>query len=407
MLLALACKKEENSSNLYVEDKIILKDLLISGDSVTLNWEKQGKEVFNNYRIYRIDSLDIESFSVNSNSTFFIDTSVPKSSFIGYHVSGSLKNGKFINSNTQLYIRPEIKSLYINPFEAKYDHENDLVYFFEESGKITIFDYEKEEIINSINLNERIGYCDFGYFNGKKELYVPGKNGALIILDALTLIKITQISVGIEMLSVVSNKNTLFISTASNNPNKSFLTYNRTNKLLISEISNNLKTKHIKLIPNSNSEILEISSGLSPNNSFNKYFFDSLGKHIKTINILDNNSLNSNLLEIIPLKQKFILSKKGAIFDYDLNLVAFLPYGNLEFTCFEFDNTQNKIYAGSNKNTIEVFDLSNYFHLETIKVENNPWKIIRNSNNNLIVLSLKTSIFSGYPPRIMIEKIIL
>lgn len=411
VLVIFSCKKEESTPVNQVEDKITLNELIVSGDSVTLNWTKQGNTKFTSFTILRFDSVDLTFFEVNSNTVKFIDTAVPKSSYIQYFMRFStLVGNNFYNvySNSQFYLRPEIKSLFINPFDLKYDSQNDYVYLFEKKGVISIFDYKNEQIIHSINLNKTIGYCDFGYYNGTKELYIAGSDGILTILDALTLNKITQIIVGEEMSSVASNNNYLFVSTASSFQKKSIKTYNRANKSIVSEIGD-LKLTHLKLIPNSNSEILEMSYGNSPN-SLSKYTYDNDGNYISTLIELNNRDfeLDGYLFENIPSKQKFITSKKGAIYDNNLIFDAYLPFGNLEFTCFGFDTIQNKIYAGTNNKTIEVYDLNSYFHIKTIKVENIPFKLFKNSNT-LIVLSLKKSIYTNtdYLPKLIIEKISL
>jgi hypothetical protein len=111
--------------------------------------------------------------------TVVTDHSVPYSPTVQYQVIGNLSSGKSVESNVITYSRKTIQPLKIAPYDIIYS--DNLLYFFEKNGKISI--YNKDGVLNkSIATQATIGYCDFGTYNGKKELYVPRNDGGYLYM---------------------------------------------------------------------------------------------------------------------------------------------------------------------------------------------------------------------------------
>lgn len=385
-----SCKKENAPAQNSYPDKIVLNNLQTSQDSVVLSWSVLSNPDFYSYSVIRKESssdqgVAISNYNYDSLNTKFVDKDVPYTPYLSYQVIGYLWNGQPIKSNEMSYSRPEIKLIDIDPFDVQFDDQNRLLYFFEKGGKISIYNLQNNQIVKSINTGATIGYCDFGVHNGTKELYVPRNDGWVFIYNAQTLDVIDQVNVGLATSCVVFNNSILYVSSSAwtYRPLK---VYSRATKNLIAE-NGDFDLTRFKRIPNSNTELIEITINIGPTDQ-DYYSFGANGNFILHRDDIYHGDypLDASIFELFPSGNKYITSSSGAIYNKNMTFEAVLPRGNLQFTSFCFDGLQS-IFCGTTSKTVEVYSQANYFHLRSIPTKGYPYRIFKDGGNGFICVS--------------------
>lgn len=373
--------------------KIDLDPLQITNDSIILNWHTNyTKYAPGQYFVFRkVENMEKTERAriYDIGKTTYTDKDIPYTTNITYEVVFKPQyNSSEVKSVERTYQRKEIKMADIKAFDVLYDAEKKLIYFFNSTGEIKIFDIAADKITHSVNAGvvmvttgPAIGYSDLATFNNEKELYVPTADGRIIIYDALTLAMKSQIQVGngISTHSVFFNNGLIFADTDAwmNNPLRVF---SRTGRNLV-EQGGFWNSRMIKKIPGSNTEMVEVAmypSGLA----LSYYSFNSSGKILTQLKDVEMNSYDAHgkIFEMLGSNGRFITSEAGNIFSKDLLQVGQLQNINKKFGSYAVDNTSNEIYAGTNEKTIEVYSLSNYQHLRTIHTKYYPFKVFKTGN---------------------------
>jgi len=403
LLVQIACNKAKDAPALI--DKIVLNELEDFEDSVKLTWSGLNNVGFNEYIIYRwADQIsdpfyaDVIARIEDVNVTSFIDNEPPHTTNLEYQVVGLRWLEDPIFSNKQELIRNDIVNLEISPFDMLHDKNQNLIYFIEESGIISIYDYSIDKIIKTIDTQAELGYSALGFHNNKNELYVPRNDGFVFIYDANTLQKIDQIDVGLYASSVVYNDGKLFIS----NGNALSKVFDRDTKSILEYFGDNRSTR-LKLIPNSNTEIVEITLYIHSPTEIDYYSFDESGQEINHINDRYNGDypLDAKIFNIFPSGSKIITSKKGAIYTKSLTYESSLPPSNFVFSSFAFSNDNNYILGGHTDNkSIEKFSTTDYTHQGSYETVGFSLQLF--VNDKIISVSKPLETWQG---KIFIEKI--
>lgn len=409
-MVLIGCKKDNISTPPTYLDKIVLNNLQATSDSVVITWSILTNPDFVNYVIIRKDapgaSGTVIATMYEPQNAKFVDKTVPYTAYLQYQVIGTLRTGERIESNIEKYQRSEIKTFKVSPFDIQFDDQNRQIYLFEKTGNISIYSLQTNDITKTISTGATIGYCDFGMYNGVKELYVPRNDGWIFIYNAQTLQLIDQINVGLNSSCVVNNNNILYVSTAAwtNRPLKVF---SRISKSKISE-NGDFELTRFKKVPNSNTELLEITINIGPVDQ-DYYSFDANGNFIQHTNDYYHGDypLDHKIFEFFPSGNKYITSSSGAIYSKNMTFEATLPRGSLEFTCFYFDAAQHQIYCGTKSKTIEVYSELNYTRVRSIPTKTNPYRIFKDGNNGLVSVSSvgQLDYYSDAPKEIIFEKI--
>lgn len=422
IMFLISCEKDDvspdvDNSKTY-SNRIILNDLEISGDFVKLTWSKLDTIKFTGYLIVRKNQKDliINPNDYNSESiisriydpsiTSFVDKDVLSNPYLEYQVIGLLSNN-FIFSNSKTYERPDLKVFNFGDIDVLPDLANNRFYFIEKGvGKISIFNYESLKVEKSISVNAKIGYSSIGVYNNVTELYVPRSDGWVFVYNAETLEKIDQIDIGRPSSCVVNNNGYLFISTSAwtDQPLKVF---NRATKKQVSE-DGDFEDTRIRLIPNTNSEIIDVTINIGPTD-LDYYKFDSDGNFIarKNDRYHGDYPLDANIFQFFPDGKKFITSNEGAIYDVDLNYLSRLPKGDFLFSDYAFNLNSSIIYSAcSNSKSIVSYSIPNYEKIKEYQTQGYPYKIFR--KDNVLICISKTKKTDGYynnPSGMIIEKI--
>lgn len=420
VLLCVACSKNDTTPvapEIPTEvsvDKIVLNDPVVEGDSIKLSWSALTSANFYAYVIMRRDYLEgaftqVGDIIVDNNKTTAFDVNIPYSPEVSYQIIGQNYNAPSVLSNTVSYKTSGINLLDISPFDVIYRDEEQLLYFFEKSGRISLYDLNTDKIINQIETQATIGYADIESFEGRQELYVPRNDGWIFVYDALTLEKITQITVGLESTCVVSQNNILYVSTSAwtNRPLK---VYQRADRKLIAETGDYDRTRFRK-IPGSTTQLIEITLNVGPTGQY-FYEFTKEGVPVKYATDIYHGDypLDAGIFAFFPDGSKYITANTGSIYTIDLLYDKSLPRGNLLYTDFCFDNAGQSLFAATTGKSIEIYATANYDHMKSVKTKAYPYKIFKTDTGLLSVSRMsQTGTYDSnyYNPtnKILLEKI--
>lgn len=391
------------------EEKIILKDVIVVNDTtVRLEWTTNGKNTYQGFQLLRSSSQNgtQEYLSQENGNTFMkIDSNIPYSSYIDYQVIGYTNNGETIKSNIISYKRPDIKPLLnIRPVDALFDSDNGSMFIFSSSGNIMRYDVTTGTVTKEISTGATLGFSFLGTFNGQKELYVPRNDGWLYIYNPNDLTLKDQINFGSQLTSIVLSNNKLY-GTTGDISNVSLKCFDRASKQLIST-NGNYQYGRIKKVANTNSSFFFITTNISPTN-LTRFNYNSDGTFV---NKFDDNyhgdyPLNHRIFEPLPNGTGFLTAMEGAIYNSNLVYMGQLPRGNSGLSSYDFD--ANTIIAGTDKKTIEFYNLTGYNKVNSISTEKYPFKVFNYGNKVISLSSINpfnvNSSYSDPPENVIVE----
>jgi hypothetical protein len=284
-------------------------------------------------------------------------------------------------SNKETYVRTDIAFMTLSPMDAIFDRPNQQLFIYSSTGQIAVYNLQSKKCTNQIATNATIGYCDIGPYNGVEELYVPRSDGWLFIYNASTLAQIDQINVGVPLIGVANSNGILYMCSSTN---INVISYSRATKAQIVEAPVNTIGR-IKLIPNTNSQLV----GICGSTEIYRLLFNSGGGYVsfKWLSPVSS-AISPSIVEMFPNGTEFITSSFGSIYDTSLTYVATLPHGNVSYTSFDFDTTDQLIYAGCTTKTILSYSMNTYILANTINTQGYPAKVFY---NNGAVLSVSTN----------------
>ncbi len=397
-----SCKKEEKK--VIPVTQIVLSDLIISGDSIRLNWTVEGIDSILSFKVNTTTDTTkaytlAKQIHVDRTKTQYSDTMVLMP-YTQYYVTANLISGRSISSNKQTFYHPtEFMNIY--PTDVIFDRIARQLYIYSTTGEIILYDLQSNRSIKTVKLNTSIGYCDVGLYNGVKELYIPGTDGRLYIYNANTFDKIDEITVSESLSCVVYSNGILFLCCDTGMGNN-VVSYDRATKIRLSHSSDMPNSsRRIKLIPSTNYDFFGIIGYWISSHKFN-----NAGVFLSQNYLFYGTNVRANIFEIFPDGSKFINNSYGEIFDKNLIRIAALQRGNSVFTSFDFDKSDQLIYAGCATKNIEVYAMSDYTLKKTISTSGYPIKVFYDKGA-LFSVSRTTDPFgySTYPSYLVIEQL--
>ncbi|MES2381483.1 MAG: hypothetical protein V4538_10615 [Bacteroidota bacterium] len=390
-----ACKKEETStdSSTDFKDAIILNEPKIYGDSVVvLTWSIKDRSKFKSIVIIRNDNINNAPPSfigVSLDSSQYIDTLIPYCPRFDYNIRGYIKgtNSQFYFSNSYYFFDNEISKFEIKPTNILHDKENKFIYFFESNGNISLYDIAKKAIIKTVTIGNGNGNCDFGYYNGVQELYIPDDNGWLYVYDAQNLTEITKFNVGNSLTSVVENNNILFISNTLGFDN-SLIAFDRaTGKNISTQVTD--KIVCLKKVSNTQTNLWALCE--SSWNNFSYFQYNNQNNPINSPNQLSLTfpaDIFTFPFESSPQGNYMLFSSGGNIITQDYIIKYNLPKGNYKFSSFTIDKENNRILGTTSSKTIEVYDATTFKFIKSIRTKTYPMHVVIQNNRLICVGSL-------------------
>ncbi len=390
--LLYSCKKDPEG----LAASTVQLNMSVQNDSMLLSWSVIGnKESFNGYSVYvRTDPDDTSETLVALVHDMSYTHRMPVSSYVAYRVSanyfahGSTTNHK-VYSNYVVHNRSDVALYDIDPMDALYD--NGILYVFDGNSTIAKYDMSAHQIVKQVSLGGTITYPDIGVHNGQKEIYVPGTDGWIDVLNT-NLDKMDEIYVGAEAYSVVYHGGYLFTTIKAGTlvktdgkPMTYYLhVYNRTTKQLVNNSNNNVRdnAERIKKIPGTDVEFFGVvgNAALTPANNIydlHYYKYDANGHYLTGKKDESYYLVTPIIMETYPDGSKMVTGMNGCRFGKNLMLGGMFSDGEISGirnSAFGFNVAEDQIYTGLGR-AINVVNMSDNTVQRTIKTLGYPHKI--------------------------------
>ncbi|WP_417888180.1 hypothetical protein [Zunongwangia sp.] len=387
------------------KSSISLEKPIIYENSVELNWTVSNDSI-TSFNVVRVNGVIDDSYYSSSNTIAtnldnetlsFIDEEVPYTPVISYQIQGLIPNAdnpyysKIIYSNIIEYKR-DISLIEFETDDIIYYQKKDQILFINRNdGLVKAYNFKTKEETD-FDFNSGVGFCSLYFGNQKDELLVPREDGWLYIYNAENFELIEQIKISaFSIISSVIKDNIIFNCTSTSD--EPMVVINRNTKEVISKLTRyGDESRRLEIIPNTNTELFSVNS-----DEISYYNYDSNGNLVsrKFKDPWDSEYAISSQYKIIPNSKKFICAPLGNIFNNTISYVNGLPRGDLKFSDFIINDDGSKVLAAcSNNKSIEVYNLNNLSHIETISTKGYPYRIFY--NNGILIIISKSSASNNY-----------
>ena len=416
------CQKDSSSSGSSPSlntSKITITAFQKSTDSVRISWTGLNVSNFEGYSIIRrsYKATDTTAYNYediigtvgNQNTTTYLDVEVPSAAYLEYQIMGTYYSSithltSQIYSNVRSYERPELKTFVFNLKDVLQDAINHRLYVIDnDSGKISVLDYNLRQITHQIYTYATLGYSSLGTYNGTEELYVPRNDGWIYIYDANTLTKTDQVKAGTNCYAVVYNNGKLFIVADTSSYTYALKVIDRATKSLITRTGITEEPTNLVLVPGSNTKLFGI--GYDWLFSFE---YDANGHYVSWNEVNYNYSSYGTYFAFnaFPNGQGLITSSTGAIYTNSLNLLQNLPYGNNEYSSFTFNSPFTSVFAGcSNYQHVMEYTSPGYSELNAYPCLGYPAAVFVDAGNLIVLSNIYSSSWYGDPSEYYLESI--
>jgi hypothetical protein len=410
----LSCKKEDV---IVVVQKPSLKiDQVINDSTIVLSWNKYVGSNFKQYMLTRQatylkgdqfkQNYDTVFTSSDAKETSFTENKMPLATDLSYFlIVQTDPNAPGPYPPRVTYTRPN-SLLYCNPTDVLFSKSLNKLYIIEQK-KINIVDYTNGRPVLTKEFPAGIGYCDMATYNGSNELYVPGNDGWLNILDATTLELKDHIYVaGYTIGSVLARNGILYVSSSDQSLgafSNNMKIYDRATKALVSRVGSYYPSK-LMAFDNTNVEMIEMPLNIYPNDpSYYQFTPDGIMLNSKGAPSQSSYYMGTNIVRSFPNGDRFITSNFGTVINKSLVFERYLKqYGF--YADFAFNNNGSVIYAADAQlKRIDVINYPAYTNTGSYSTKLYPYKLFRNDNMLISVSKSAQDNFSnGY---ILIENI--
>jgi hypothetical protein len=379
---------------------VILYTPTKSSGNVQLEWTRYEEDDFFKYEIFRrIGDCEDENFELIA--TIFDQDVVSFSDHISdiayqacYFVRLLNTDYQRRNSNKEWIQFPSGHIFNFIPHDI-FKHPTESIIYLHDKGarKLVKFDYASDEIVGETFLASTSGHGDIGDNGYGIEIYMPGDDGRVYILDADDLSLLTTIDTGIPVSSVVINGlgHVIANSDAENFWYHPLRVYSRSNGNEIDRGGDNAVVR-LRKVPGQNS-VISISRGISPIDM--DYFEIS---DFGTIEVHQNDEyhgtypLSPDIFRISDDGIYTVTSNRGVIYlaNSSMEYRGQLYDGTLYYSDFAFNDDSSIIYAAaSDEKLIQVVDYYTLLVSDEILTRGYPRLLVRDGNQ-LIVLNKPT-----------------
>ncbi|WP_133055348.1 hypothetical protein [Niastella koreensis] len=387
---------------MIVEKQTLKIDQVINDSTIVLSWNKYTGASFKQYTLTRQGTYlkgdkfgqyyDTVFTSSNANETSFTENKMPLATDIFYFLmveTGTDVPGSY--PPQVIYTRPN-SLLHCIPTDVIFSKTLNRLYIFEQK-KINIIDYFTGRPVLSKEFPAGIGYCDLATYNGSNELYVPGNDGWVNILNATTLEQIDHIYVaGYTIGSVLSRNGKLYVSSSDQSLgafSNNMKIYDRATKALVSRVGSYYPSR-LMAFDNTNLEMIEMNLNMYP--SYPTYYLfapDGTLVFSKGGSSLGNYNMSTSILRSFPYGDRFITSNFGTVISKSFAFERYLKQDG-HYADFAFNNNGTVIYAAdAQSKKIDVINYPANTNTGSYPAKLYPFKLFR--DDNMLILVSKTS----------------
>jgi hypothetical protein len=314
-------------------------------------------------------------------TTNFIDTNAVDSPYAEYQVIGLLSGDhgtRYLFSNRKVHRRDGINQVMIVPKQVLPDVESKRLYLFNQYGNIVLYNYADGKIEKDTMTNYEPGRCDIGTFEGRKELYIPRRDGYLCLYDAATLdeVKKVRMSEVNELSWLKFDSGNLYLTVAPEIPSMwqpSLRVYQRSSFSLLN-VKSLSGPSQLEKVPGDQHEFLVLSTQTDPQSIWYFHFTEngSIRSYSEQPNP-QNNLLDGKVFGFLPGGKGFVTSSAGALYDTSLNFKQLLPDSCGEYTSYAVDRDKKLLFCGCRSAMrVEVFTTTDFSHVKSYETKAYP-----------------------------------
>ena len=414
--------------------EVLSAEKLNTGD-IQITWEIDTNETFENYRIFSLENQEsIESSAVvrengilldqitDQNDNELLDSSIYETTKISFSVA-KLVNGKYINSKNTISINNP-SNIDFRPFASlKNPLKSDEIILFGDQGDVLFFETSSLEKSQRIELNKRIHAPTIGDYNGISSLYIPSENGKVFVYDLMnySLVEEINLSTDRDIISLIIKEDYLiFLESYITNQFSSLSYLNFNDNLVYRTPGINYR---LNTLVNSRDEFffkLQNSyNGNQNDSSLTRY--DLVDDQLEFSSGIDNGSIKSgDVFAVSPNFNYFVSTAYGFHLDLDYNDMSENRLGNygfeMSFDGFNYIGNQDPYsdikITTDDKIFLSVKDLKKIMShqaytfqnpLQSYDTQGYPLLFELLANNQIIVVSRSTNMFSYFIERISID----
>jgi hypothetical protein len=397
LLALLSCRQDAPAP--AITTTIKLDELALPSDSVAvLHWSTLNNPDFESYTVVCKEAptdpppqFPVFTTTKQADATCTHQW-VPYTDYVQYQVIGRLTSGQTIESNIVTYRRPQIKTFMAPVFHVLFEDQSRRLLFFGSDGKVVQYDVASGQVRKSLDLGGAISYASFGTYQGVRELYVPCKDGRLLIFNATTLDPITEIATGGGYLAdVLAFHDLLYLSSYYSSAISQLAVFDRATKRLVTQTGSvNYSGTRLYPVPAVPNAFIGVTLGLTPCDQA-LYQFSAAGSFLsKTPDKYHADyPLDPLLFEFLPGGNRYISGEQAGIYTRNMEYVASLDAGKSHFTSFGFDASRNLLYAGSVSRLVKVFSLADYAPVRQFKTRVYPLKLFKDPAGGMLSVSTR------------------
>lgn len=328
---------------------------------IMLEWSLSDSDNFQKYEIFRRDMNGEKLIDTITDrlTTTTVDELPPISSESYYSVHVINERGFSRSSNEQRVENPGGLIVDFVPFDAVHHPTKPYLYLLnKDEGKIVVANYETMEIVEQTTMDGTFGFMDIGDNGYGIELYLPGKDGFVYILDAETLAQKTVINTGVaNTCIVIDNRGHVYVSLLPS-PwwEQPIRTYERSSGSHI-DGGGDFDGDRIRMFPN-RMEVLTITTSVAPTD-MEYILFNENAEFVEHSNdsYHGDHPLDPHIFRISTNGEFAVTAAAGAVYTANSNMdyLGQIQHGSLQFSDFAFSDDGTTIYAAtSNRKSIQI-----------------------------------------------------
>ena len=367
-------------------------DAITENSAVTITWSATFDPDFSRYEIYRSVIQDQPGEKIGEtltiDATTYVDTEAPMVQVAYYHVRVYNTHGYFresdvveVNNPGGLVLMNEPSGMLIHPTETWI--------YLDYGGTIFRVDFSAMEILNTGSVASFYGWKDMGDCGQGPEIYCPGSDGWIRILDSVNFSVITSINTGLATKCAIPGPDGIVCASVMPSPwwEQPLRSYDRATGEYI-DGNGDFDGCRLRLLP-SGFEIIEITTGVSPTD-MDYYRLDATGHFLEHADDSQHGGppLSANLFYASPNGEFVITSSSAAMYSANssMSYLGQLPRGSRSFTDYAFSYDGNTIYAAvSGEQLILRYEYPSMQQTAEIATRTKPLFIERQGDQLVIV----------------------
>ena len=202
------------------------------GTQINIDWEKIQSPSFKRYEVYKLEGTDttLTSSDVVKNGTLISTiTQNDQTSYIDGEISSvkpyifyaikTIDNDNMSYSQNIIIVKNNLVIYFIPEYVLVTPDEAYIILVDRETKKVIKYDISRHRVVNTIVLENSCYRPFISEFNGKQEIYIPTRNGKILILDLQTFNKVQEINLNTTdyITSVIKKGDVIFYTQTNAN----------------------------------------------------------------------------------------------------------------------------------------------------------------------------------------------